>query len=196
MTLRSTLRFLLVAGVIGVAAGVNGAREWHVDSRMGEIGVIALLAAGFFAAITGAIGLLREQPSSDPEKAERDRILDRAAWRAMIPPVAGGGLMVAFFALTDRWDELDNPVASQVAVLCGIIGLLAGIVADRVTRWDLLLIPVALLIALIVWGDRLPLESETTSKGEMIALLSIVIILTGIAINIPQIARGRRRTSS
>ena len=197
MTLRSTLRFLLVAGVIGIAAGVYGAREWEfVDSRIAEAGVIALLAVSFFAAITGFIGLLREEPPRDSRRAERSRILDRAAWRAMAPPVIGGGLMVAFFALTDRWERLDNPVASQIAVLAGIIGALIGILADRITRWELVLIPVALLVALVGWGDRLPIDSETTSRGEMVALLAIAILLVGIAINIPQIARGRRQSTS
>jgi hypothetical protein len=185
-------RMSLVFGIAAVAAGAYGRREWDTESDFVTLGVVALMAAGFLAALTGLYGLLREQPPTGEDAAERQRIVDRAAWRATVPPVLAGVTMLAFFALTDRWDNLANPVQSQVALFAGILGAVIGIVIDRITRWDLLIVPIALIVALIAWGDRLPLESETTSKGEMVTLLVIVVLIVGIVINVPQIARGRR----
>jgi hypothetical protein len=101
--------------------------------------------------------------------------------------------MVAFFWLTDRWDNLSNPVQSQLALFAGIAGALVGVLADRITRWELILIPTALLVALVLWGDRLPIDSESMSRGEIVVFLVIAVLIVGVAINIPQVARGRRR---
>ena len=188
-------RMLLVLGIATIAAGAYGRRVWDVETDIATLGVVALMAVGFFAAIMGFYGVLRQPAPRSERAARRTRILERAAWQATLPPVIGGGLMLAFFGLTDRWERLQNPVASQIALAAGIIGALIGILADRITRWELVLIPIALLVALIGWGDRLPLESKTTSRGEMVALLAIAILLVGIVINIPQIVRGRRRAT-
>lgn len=196
MTQRSALRTLFIIGLAALASGSYIARWQRPASDFGQVGVIAILAVGIFAAIVGLVGLLREQPPVDTFRATRARILDVGAWKALIAPVVGGGLMFAFFGLTDRWNELSNPVASQVALLAGILGALVAIVADRITRWWLALLPAVILIALVGWGNRIPLESETTSRGEMVALLTIVVLLVGIGINIPQILRGRRRADA
>ena len=188
----SIARALLVSGIIGIVIGTYGTRVWDVHSNRAEAGVIAILAAGFFAALIGATTILREGSSTSSSMTERERLLHRAAWRALIPPIAAGGLMIAFFDLTDRWNDLGNPVASQVALFVGILGAALGILADRITRWGRILIPLALMIGLVTWGDRLPLDSETTSRGEMMALLCVVILIVAVAINIPQIARGRQ----
>jgi hypothetical protein len=175
-----------------VGAGIYGRRYWDIESDVATLGVIALMAAGFSAALTGIYGLMREQPQRGTIAVERQRLLDRAGWRAALPPVIAGAVMIAFFGLTDRWGNLANPVQSQVALVAGILGALVGILADRITRWDLILIPSGLIIALILWGDQLPLDSETTSTGEIVAMLVFAIFIIGIAINVPQIVRGRR----
>jgi hypothetical protein len=183
----------LVLGVAIAAAGAWGRRTWDIESEAATLGVIALMAVGLLAALFGLYGILREQPpAGEGPTAERQRILDRMAWRATLPPVVAGAVMIAFFWLTDRWDNLANPVQSQVALFAGVLGALIGILADRITRWELVIIPVALIVALIAWGDRLPVESETTSTGEVVALLVIVVLIIGIAVNIPQVIRGRR----
>ena len=186
-------RMLLVLGVAFIAAGVIVRREADTESDIATLGVVALMATGFFAAILGLFGVLREQPPRSDRAAARQAALDGAAWRATLPPLIAGLLMVGFFWLTDRWEELSNPVQSQIALVAGIAGALVGVLADRITRWDLILVPAALLVALILWGDRLPFDSESMSKGEIVVFLVIAILIIGIAINIPQVARGRRR---
>ena len=47
------------------------------------------------------------------------------------------------------------------------------------------------MLALLLWGEDLPLESDTMSKGQMVTLLVIVVIFGGIIMNLPQIIRGR-----
>jgi len=186
-------RLLLVLGIAFIAAGVIVRREADTESDIGTLGVVALMALGFFAAILGLYGILREQPPRSDRAAARQAALDGAAWRATLPPLIAGLLMVGFFWLTDRWEELSNPVQSQIALVAGIAGALVGMLADRITRWELILIPAALLVALILWGDRLPFDSESMSKGEIVAFLVIAVLIVGVAINIPQVVRGRRR---
>lgn len=183
----------LVLGIAVAAAGVWGRRTWEVESNAATLGVIALMAAGLFAAMLGLYGILREQPVREGIAAERQPILDRLAWRATVPPMIAGGVMIGFFALTDRWDNLANPVQSQIALFAGVLGAAIGMLADRITRWDLVIVPAALIVALIAWGDRLPFDSSSTSTGEIVALLVIAVLIIGIAVNIPQIARGRRQ---
>lgn len=182
----------LVLGVAVAAAGAWGRRTWDVESEAATLGVIALMAVGLLAALFGLYGILREQPVTEGRAAERQRILERMAWRATLPPAVAGAVMIAFFWLTDRWDNLANPVQSQVALFAGVLGALIGILADRITRWELVIIPAALIVALLAWGDRLPFDSETTSTGEIVALLVIVVLIIGVAVNIPQVIRGRR----
>jgi hypothetical protein len=188
---RGLIRALFVGGVIAVGVGVYGARTWNTESPMAQLGVIAIISAGLFAAVVGIAGLVWEPERASGPRPERSRLLNAAAWRAVIAPVVALALMLTYFGLTGWWNNLGNPVASQLAVISGVIGAIAAIVAGRITRWLRVIIPAALLAGLIVWGDRLPLQSETTSKGEMIALLVIVVLVIGIAINIPQVARGR-----
>jgi len=183
---------MLVLGVGFIAAGALVRREVGAESDMATLGVVALLALGFFAAILGLYGVLREDAPRGARARARQSALDRAAWRATIPPVVAGVTMVGFFALTDRWSNLSNPVQSQIALFAGVLGALVGMLADRITRWDLIVIPAALLVALLVWGQDLPIDSESMSRGEIVAFLVIAILIVGIAINLPQIIRGRR----
>ncbi|MGH2600894.1 MAG: hypothetical protein ACRDJ9_16105 [Dehalococcoidia bacterium] len=182
----------LVLGVGVVAVGAYLRRQVDIPTDWATFGVVALMALGFFAAILGLYAILREPEPADERAAVHQRAVEAAAWRATLPPLIGGGVMLAFFGLTDRWDNLANPVQSQVALFAGIFGALVGMLADRITRWDLIIVPVALIVALIAWGDRLPLDSSSMSQGEMIVLLVIAVLLIGIAINVPQIVRGRR----
>jgi hypothetical protein len=186
------VRALFVGGLIAIATGIYGAGHWHTESVMAQLGVIAILTVGLLAAVLGIVGLVWEQTPSTAQRALRQRLVDRAAWRALLAPVVALALMVTYFAVTGWWDVLDNPVASQLSVVFGVIGALAGMAANRITHWLRVIVPVALVVALIVWGDRLPLESPTMSQGEMIALLVIAVLLIGITINIPQLIRGRR----
>lgn len=196
MSARDLLRYLFVGGLIAIGTGIYGARDWNTTSIMAQVGVVAILTVGLFATMVGIIGLLSQRTPADPLQATRAQILDRAAWRAVIPPVVALALMLTYFTASGWWDNLDNPVASQLSVLSAGIGLVAGIVADRITRWLRVIIPVALIAALIVWGDRLPLESDTVSQGEMVVLLVIAVVIIGTAINVPQIARGRREAGA
>jgi hypothetical protein len=187
---------LLVLGIGFVVAGALIRREANIETEMATLGVVALIAVGFFAAILGLYGVLREQPPPDERAAARQTALDHAAWRATLPPMVAGGMMVGFFWLTDRWDNLSNPVQSQIALLAGVVGALIGALADRITRWELIIIPAALLIALVLWGDRLPIDSEAMSSGEVVTFLVIAVLIIGVAINIPQVSRGRRAAQS
>jgi hypothetical protein len=196
MTVRGLTRFLMVAGLLLVLAAAYVTREHRPHTTAGELGLIAALTIGFLSAIVGAGMILREHPPADPARARRAQLMDRATWKALIPPVAGGAIILTFFALTNRWTRLDNPVASQVALVAGILGAVVGMLVDRVSRWDLVLIPLVLLALLLAFGDRLPIDSATTSRGEVVTLLVIVVLLVGIAINIPQFVRGRRRATS
>lgn len=189
-------RLLLVLGFATVLVGAILRREWRVENDMQTLGVVAVMAVGFFAVIVGLYLMLREETPANVHQARRKAFFDRTGWQAAIPPVVAGGMMLGYFTLTNRWTELGNPVASQLAVIAGVIGAFIGILADRITRWFRFIVPVALLVSLIAWGDRLPIESETTSRGEMVTLLSIVILIAAIAINLPQILRGRRQTTA
>jgi hypothetical protein len=187
---------LLVLGLGFVVAGALVRREANIETDLATLGVVALIAVGFFAAILGLYGILREQPPQDARTAARQTALGRAAWRATLPPMVAGALMVGFFWLTDRWDNLSNPVQSQIALFAGVGGALVGALADRITRWELIIIPTALLLALLLWGDELPIDSEAMSSGEIVTFLVIAVLIIGVAINIPQVSRGRRATQS
>jgi hypothetical protein len=195
VTLRATFRFLFVVGVIGVITGIYIARTVHVESDTAQFGIMMVIAGGVLTLILGAVGLLREELPADPARARRERILNNAAWKALLPSVVAGGLTVLYFAATGRWNQLDNPIASQVAIFAAVFGVIVGILMDRITRWGLVLVPLVLLAALWIFGPRLPIDGETASRGEMVALLSIVLILILIVVNVPQIVRGRRTTA-
>jgi len=191
VTAQSIYRGLLVAGLVVLVSGVYLTREVDAETTMAQLGVIMVLAIGIFTAAIGAFGIIYEPPPADPAAAQRRRILDRTAWKACVPPVVAVAGTVGFFILTDRWNDLGNPVAAQVAMAFAVIGVVIGILLDRITRWDFVLLPTALLIALLLWGEDLPLESDTMSKGQMVTLLVIVVIFGGIIMNLPQIIRGR-----
>jgi hypothetical protein len=182
----------LVLGIAVAAVGAWGRRIWTIESDFETFGVIVLMSGGLFVALLGLYGTVREPRSEDPAVAKRQDILARIGWRATFPPVVAGATMIGFFALTDRWHELANPVQSQVALFAGVLGGLVGMLADRITRWDLIVVPVGLIVALLLWGDQLPFDSPTTTTGEIVALLIIAILIIGIAVNIPQVVRGRR----
>jgi hypothetical protein len=150
------------------------------------------MALGMSLALTGLYGLMQERPPLDERAHAHQRAVDRAAWRATIAPVTAALVMLAFFWLTERWDNLSNPVQSQVALVAGVLGGALAILADRISRWDYVIVPVGLIVALLLWGDRLPLESESTPEGQIVALLIIAVLIIGVAINLPQLVRGRR----
>jgi hypothetical protein len=191
VTAQSIYRGMLVAGLIVAATGAYGTREWDTSTSIAQFGVIVIIAIGVFLGIVGALGILLEKPPADPVAARRRRILDRTAWKACLPALIAVGGTVGFFAATNRWDDLGNPVAAQIAIAFAVVGVVVGMLTDRITRWDFVLIPTALLIALLLWGTDLPLESSYMSTSEMVALLVIVVLFGGIIMNLPQIIRGR-----
>lgn len=193
MAIRILARMMLLGGLALIAAGAYGRREFGFTTSYATVGLIALIAAGFFTAIVGVLLWLREPAASEERAARRNRILGRFAWSAVLPPLVAGALMITFFGLTDHWSKLNNPIASQVALAAGVLGALTGILADRITHWELVIIPIVLLGVLLAFGDRLPLDSESTSRSEIVAMLSIAIILLAVVANIPQIIAGQRR---
>lgn len=115
-------------------------------------------------------------------------------WTVLVPPITAGVLMVLFFAVTDRWTHLENPVQSQVAVFAGVAGFLAGIAVQRVKDWRLLLIPAGLTAIVWVWAYFAPSDTpEDQEFREVMAVLGVVLLLTTVVVNLPQIARGRYR---
>jgi len=189
-------RISLTLGIFGIAVGALARWQANIEGDLATLGIVAVIALGFSAALVGAWGVLQERPPADERAHMHQRAVDRAAWRACIPPVIAGATMLTFFALTDRWHDLSNPVQSQIALFAGLLGAIVGMLADRITRWDLVVIPAALIFALLAWGDRLPFDSPTTTNGQIVALLIVAVLIIGIAINVPQIVRGKRTRST
>jgi hypothetical protein len=192
VTVRAFLRFCVVAGALGLATGIWGRYSWGLESAMADVAVISIMAGGLLLLIIGVAGLLRTRLPDDPVLAARERVLDRSAWRAMLAGVAAGGLMVLFFWLTSRWTNLGNPVQSQIALVFGLLGAAIAILAERVTRWDLVVVPVLVLLGLLAFGNQIPFESQSMSRGVFIAFLCVLVLIALIVLNAPQIARGRR----
>ena len=114
----------------------------------------------------------------------------------LVPALTAGALMLLFFWLTDRWTQLENPVASQVTILCGVIGFLVGIAVQRITRWELVAIPGALTIGVMLWAVFAPHDSQEDREfREILWVFAGLLLVTTVAINIPQIARGHRPTA-
>lgn len=114
-------------------------------------------------------------------------------WTALVPPVTAGVLMTLFFWLTDRWDRLENPVQSQIAILAALAGFLAGIAAQRITRWELVAIPSAITVGVLLWAYFQPHDTpEDADFRQILFVLTVVLAITTLALNIPQIVRGRR----
>ncbi len=113
-------------------------------------------------------------------------------WVVLVPPVTAGLFMVLFFVLFDWYDNLHNPIPGQLAVAAGVVGFLAGVAVQRVTRWALVWIPGALTLAVAVWAYVAPADTpEDRDFRQILWLLAAVLALTTVAINVPQIARGR-----
>jgi peptidoglycan/LPS O-acetylase OafA/YrhL len=117
-------------------------------------------------------------------------------WTVLVPPVTAGALMVLFFAVTDRWTNLENPVASQLAPLAGVFGFLAGMAAQRVRDWRLVAIPAGLTAAVWLWAYFAPNDTpEDEEFRQILGVLGFVLLLTTVAVNLPQISRGRHRVN-
>jgi hypothetical protein len=120
---------------------------------------------------------------------------DRERWWAVfVPPVTAGVLMVLFFAVTDRWHNLENPVASQVALFCGLLGVAAGIAAQRIREWVWLALPGIATVGVALWAYFQPHKTPNDEDfRQILAVLAFILALTTIAINLPQFLRGRYR---
>jgi hypothetical protein len=113
-------------------------------------------------------------------------------WVVLVPPVTAGVFMVLFFVLFDWYDNLHNPIAGQIAVAAGVVGFFVGIAAQRVTRWELVWIPGALTLAVALWAYFAPAETpEDRDFRQILWLLAAVLALTTVAVNLPQLVRGR-----
>jgi hypothetical protein len=113
-------------------------------------------------------------------------------WTLLVPPLTAGALMLLYFAVTDRWSNLENPIQSQLALFAGILGFLAGLAAQRITRWWLVAIPAALTAGVWLWAYFAPSETpEDEEFRQILAVLGLVLALTTVVINLPQIVRGR-----
>ncbi len=121
----------------------------------------------------------------------------RRPWMVVVPGLTAGLLMVLFFWLTNRWDNLENPVQSQVTLICGIIGFSAALAIQRITRWELVLIPGAVAIGVLMWAILAPNDSQEDREfRQILTVLAVVLLAATLVMNIPQIARGRRPADS
>ena len=115
-------------------------------------------------------------------------------WTVLVPPVMAAGIMVLFFWLTDRWENLENPVQSQIAIFAAVGGFIAGIFAQRIRRWEWLLIPGAITAGVMLWAYFQPHDTaEDREFRQILWVLALVLAVTTLAINIPQVMRGRYR---
>lgn len=121
----------------------------------------------------------------------------RRPWTVLVPPLTAGGAMLLFFAVFDRWDKLENPVQSQIAILSALGGFLAGIAAQRITNWWLAAVPFALAAGILIWAYYFPNDNPSDDEfRQILFLLGAVALLAAVALNIPQIVRGRGAASS
>jgi FtsH-binding integral membrane protein len=115
-------------------------------------------------------------------------------WTVLVPPATAGVLMLLYFAVTDRWTNLENPVQSQVAIFSAIVGLLVGIAVQRITRWGLVAIPGALTVAVLAWSYFMPHDKpEDNELRQILAVLGFVMVIAVVVLNLPQMVRGRYR---
>ena len=115
-------------------------------------------------------------------------------WTVLVPPVTAAAIMVLFFWLTDRWENLENPVQSQIAIFAAVGGFIAGIFAQRIRRWEWLVIPGAVTVGVMLWRYFQPHDTaEDREFRQILWVLALVLAITTLAINIPQVARGRYR---
>lgn len=50
--------------------------------------------------------------------------------RTLIPPAAAVILSLLFFAIFDRWTQIDDPINSIVAMIMGLLGFAIGALID------------------------------------------------------------------
>lgn len=118
-------------------------------------------------------------------------------WTVVVPPLVAGGLVFLFFWLTDRWAELENPVASQVTLVAGLLGFLAGVAAQRITRWELVAVPAALAAGVVLWAYYAPGDTPADRDFRQILwVLAAILIISTVVLNVPQIVRGRHARPS
>jgi hypothetical protein len=113
-------------------------------------------------------------------------------WVAVLPPLTAGLFTVGYFWLFDRWDNLENPIQSQVAIVSAIIGFLVGIAAMRIRRWELVAIPGVITAAIAIWAIVAPHNTpEDKDFQQVLWMLTGLGAIVTAALNLPQILQGR-----
>ncbi|MFN8559661.1 MAG: hypothetical protein U0531_20735 [Dehalococcoidia bacterium] len=116
----------------------------------------------------------------------------RRPWAIFIPPLVAASLVLLFFWLTNRWANLENPIASQIAIFSALAGLGAGIAATRITNWTLLGIPCVLTVGVLLWASFAPRgTTEQIEFRQAMFVLTLLLAVTTVALNLPQVIRGR-----
>lgn len=114
-------------------------------------------------------------------------------WTALVPPATAATLMLLYFWLFDRWDKLENPIQSQLAIFSAIAGFLAGIAAQRIRNWLLLAIPGAVTVAVFLWAYFAPHDTPSDNEfRQALIVLTVALLAATIAVNLPQIVGGRQ----
>lgn len=115
-------------------------------------------------------------------------------WTILIPPATAAGLMLLYFAAFDRWstEKLENPIASQLAPVCGIIGFAVGVAATRIRNWVMVAIPGAIAVGVGLWAAFTPRDNANDREFRQILILLTALLLVGtLILNLGQITRGR-----
>ncbi len=113
-------------------------------------------------------------------------------WSVMVAPIVALAVMLGYFFLFDRWEHLENPIASQLAIGAALAGFVAALAAQRITRWWLLLVPGLLAAVAGIWAYLAPTETpDDYNFRNTLWVLTAVLIITTVAVNLPQIIRGR-----
>lgn len=113
-------------------------------------------------------------------------------WVVLVPALTAGLLMTLFFIAFDRFSDLENPIASQLGPVCGIAGFLAGLAVQRITRWELVIIPFGIATGVLLWAFFAPHGSpEDREFRTVLFVLGAFLILVATVLNLPQIFRGR-----
>lgn len=113
-------------------------------------------------------------------------------WSVLVAPLVAGAVMLAYFFLFDRWEHLENPIASQLAIAAALIGFGAAVAAQRITRWELVVIPVVLVAIAAIWAYTAPTDTaEDRNFRDTLWVLTGVLLVATLVLNLPQIVRGR-----
>jgi hypothetical protein len=113
-------------------------------------------------------------------------------WTVFVPPVTAGVVLLLYFAITDRWTNLENPVQSQFSILAAVLGFLAGLAAQRITNWWLAGISGGIVVALGLWAYFAPHDTpEDEEFRQILVVLTGLAAVVAIALNLPQVLRGR-----